>query len=390
MEITEAKRRICEEIDRLAPELLDVSHRIHARPELCFEEHHAHDLLTEVLADHGLDVQRRAYGVDTAFEARAGAADGPVVAVVCEYDALPGIGHACGHNIIAASGLGAGLALAAMADETGGTVAVVGTPAEEGGGGKELMLRQGAFSDAEAAMMVHPANHELSVFHAVAVHRLTARYTGAAAHAAAAPEKGRNALDAAVLGYNAVAALRQHIRDDERIHGVFTDGGAKPNIVPVTAAAEWYVRSTDLTTLESLKERVLVCLQAGAAAAGCEMDAEWADPAYVDMNDNPALLDRYLTNLDAVGRTVATDAQARVVGSTDMGNVSYVVPSIHPMIKVAPDDVPIHTPAFAEHARGPAGDAAVVDGAKVLAMTALDCWMDDAVLPAARAAFDAS
>ena len=390
MEITEAKRRICEEIDRLAPELLDVSHRIHARPELCFEEHHAHDLLTEVLADHGLAVQRRAYGVDTAFEARAGAADGPVIAVVCEYDALPGIGHACGHNIIAASGLGAGLALAAMADETGGTVAVVGTPAEEGGGGKELMLRQGAFSDAEAAMMVHPANHELSVFHAVAVHRLTARYTGAAAHAAAAPEKGRNALDAAVLGYNAVAALRQHIRDDERIHGVFTDGGAKPNIVPVTAAAEWYVRSTNLTTLEPLKERVLACLQAGAAAAGCEMDAEWADPAYADMNDNPALLDRYLTNLDAVGRTLATDAQARVVGSTDMGNVSYLVPSIHPMIKVAPDDVPIHSPAFAEHARGPAGDAAVVDGAKVLAMTALDCWMDDAVLPAARAAFDAS
>lgn len=385
MEIADAKRRICEEIDRLAPELLDVSHRIHARPELCFEEYHAHDLLTEVLSDHGLAVQRRAYGVDTAFEARLG--DGPVVAVVCEYDALPGIGHACGHNIIAASGLGAGLALAAMAAETGGTVAVVGTPAEEGGGGKELMLRQGAFSDVEAALMVHPANHELSMFNAVAVHRLTARYTGAAAHAAAAPEKGRNALDAAVLGYNAVAALRQHIGEDERIHGVFTDGGAKPNIVPATAAAEWYVRSTNLTTLEALKPRVLACLQAGATAAGCEFDAEWADSAYADMNHNPALVGRYLANLDTVGRTVVADGQARVVGSTDMGNVSYAVPSIHPMIKVAPDDVPIHTPAFAEYARGPAGDAAVIDGAKVLAMTALDCWLDDAVLPAARAAF---
>ncbi len=387
MDIAEAKRRVCDEIDRLAPELLDVSHRIHAHPELGFEEHHAHDLLTEVLDDHGLAVQRRAYGVDTAFEARAGTGGGPLVAVVCEYDALPGIGHACGHNIIAASGLGAGLALASMAGEADGRVAVVGTPAEEGGGGKELMLRQGAFSDIDAAMMVHPANHELSVFHAVAVHRVTARYTGAAAHAAAAPEKGRNALDAAVLGYNAIAALRQHIRVDERIHGVFTDGGAKPNIVPVTAATEWYVRSTNLTSLEALKERVVACLRAGAAAAGCDIDIEWEDPAYADMNDNPTLLDRYLANLDTLGRTPSSDPGARVVGSTDMGNVSYAVPSIHPMIKVAPDDVAIHTPDFAEYARGPSGDAAVIDGAKALAMTALDCWLDDAVLPAMQAEF---
>ena len=387
MDIAEAKRRVCDEIDRLAPELLDVSHRIHAHPELGFEEHHAHDLLTEVLDDHGLAVQRRAYGVDTAFEARAGTGGGPLVAVVCEYDALPGIGHACGHNIIAASGLGAGLALASMAGEADGRVAVVGTPAEEGGGGKELMLRQGAFSDIDAAMMVHPANHELSVFHAVAVHRVTARYTGAAAHAAAAPEKGRNALDAAVLGYNAIAALRQHIRVDERIHGVFTDGGAKPNIVPVTAATEWYVRSTNLMSLEALKERVVACLRAGAAAAGCDIDIEWEDPAYADMNDNPTLLDRYLANLDTLGRTPSSDPGARVVGSTDMGNVSYAVPSIHPMIKVAPDDVAIHTPDFAEYARGPSGDAAVIDGAKALAMTALDCWLDDAVLPAMQAEF---
>ena len=389
MDIAEAKRRVCAEIDRLAPELLDVSHRIHAHPELCFEEHYAHDLLTEVLDDHGLAVQRRAYGVDTAFEARAGAGGGPLVAVVCEYDALPGIGHACGHNIIAASGLGAGLALASMAGEADGRVAVVGTPAEEGGGGKELMLRQGAFSDIDAAMMVHPANHELSVFHAVAVHRVTASYTGAAAHAAAAPEKGRNALDAAVLGYNAIAALRQHIRVDERIHGVFTDGGAKPNIVPVTAATEWYVRSTNLASLEALKERVVACLRAGAAAAGCDIDIEWEDPAYADMNDNPTLLDRYLANLDTLGRTASSDPGARVVGSTDMGNVSYAVPSIHPMIKVAPDDVAIHTPDFAEYARGPSGDAAVIDGAKALAMTALDCWLDEAVLPAMQAEFAA-
>ncbi|MYI14971.1 MAG: M20 family metallopeptidase [Acidimicrobiaceae bacterium] len=324
------------------------------------------------------------------MDSRAVDGDGPLVAVVCEYDALPGIGHACGHNIIAASGLGAGLALAALAGEAGGRVAVVGTPAEEGGGGKEIMLRAGAFSDADAAMMIHPANHELKVFHAVAVQRLNARYTGAAAHAAAAPEKGRNALDAAVLGYNAIAALRQHIRDDERIHGIFIDGGAKANIVPVTAETEWYVRSTNLATVEPLKERVAACLQAGADAAGCQLDIEWGDPAYADMNDNPVLLDRYLDNLAAVGRETVSGSDARVVGSTDMGNVSYAVPSIHPMVKVAPDDVAIHTPAFAEYARGPEGDAAVIDGAKVLAMTALDCWLDASAMPAARAAFAAT
>ncbi len=390
LDVAAAKQRVCEEIDRLAPELLDVSHRIHARPELAFEEHHAHDLLTEVLADHGLAVRRRAYDVDTAFEARAGDGDGPLVAVVCEYDALPDIGHACGHNIIAASGLGAGLALASLAGEAGARVAVMGTPAEEGGGGKELMLRRGAFSDADAAMMVHPANHELSVFSAVAVHRLTASYTGAAAHAAAAPEKGRNALDAAVLGYNAVAALRQHIGSDERIHGVFTDGGAKPNIVPMTAASEWYVRSTNLASLESLKRRVAACLQAGADAAACEVELQWGDPAYADMKDNTPLLDRYLANLSAVGREADAEPSGRVVGSTDMGNVSYAVPSIHPLIKVAPDDVAIHTPDFAHYAAGPEGDAAVIDGAKALAMTAVDCWLDETLLAAMRAEFESA
>ena len=383
-----AKKRVCAEVDRLAAELIDVSHRIHAHPELGFEELYAHDLLTGVIADHGLVAERSAYGLDTAFEARAGAESGPCVAVVCEYDALPDIGHACGHNIIAAAGLGAGLAAASIAAEEGGRLALVGTPAEEGGGGKELMLRNGAFSDADAAMMIHPANFELEVMQAVSVHRLMARYHGRAAHAAAAPEAGLNALDAAVLGYNAVAALRQHIRDDERIHGVFTDGGAKPNIVPVTAAAEWYVRSTNLETLEFLKERVARCLRAGADAAGCTVELEWIDPAYADMKGSPALNSSYLENLRALGRTLCADDGARVIGSTDMGNVSYAVPSIHPMMKVAPASVPIHTAAFAEYARSPEGDAAVVAGAKALAMTAVDCWLDGTTLSTATADFD--
>ncbi len=389
MDIVEAKQRVCAEIDRLEPLLLDVSHQIHAHPELCFDEHFAHELLTDTLDSQGLDVQRRAYGLDTAFEARAGSGEGPVIAVLCEYDALPGIGHACGHNIIAAAGLGAGLASSVVSEATGGRLTVLGTPAEEGGGGKELMLRQGAFADVDAAMMVHPANHELRLFHAVAVHRLRARYSGAAAHAAAAPERGRNALDAAVLGYNAVAALRQHIAEDERIHGVFTDGGDKPNIVPARAEAEWYVRSRTLASLEPLKKRVVACLQAGADAAGCSLEIEWADPAYADMNNSEPLLASYMDNLKAVGRLPSTDPDARVVGSTDMGNVSYATAAVHPMIRVAPPDVPIHTEGFASYARGPEGDAAVIDGAKAMAMTVVDCWLDDSVLTAARAAFAA-
>ena len=386
MNLAEAKRRVCDEVDRLTPLLLDVSHQIHAHPELGFEERFSHELLTGITSDHAMSTQRHAYGLETAFEARAGASAGPVVAVICEYDALPGIGHACGHNIIAAAGLGAGLAAASVAGEVGGCIAIVGTPAEEGGGGKELMMRQGAFADAQAAMMIHPANHELERFTALAIQRLTARYRGRAAHAAAAPEHGFNALDAAVLGYNAVAALRQHIRTDERIHGVFTDGGAKPNVVPDRAAAEWYVRSAKMQSLEPLQRRVERCLQAGADAAGCTVDLEWDDPPYADMRDNQPLLARYTGNLHAVGREPNSGAQ--VVGSTDMGNVSYAVPSIHPMMKVAPADVPIHTRAFAEHARGPTGDAAVIDGAKAMAMTVVDCWLDGSTLQSARSHFD--
>lgn len=388
MDTAEAKRRVAGEVDRLAPTLLEVSHRIHARPELCFEEHFAHELLTGVIEDRGLAVERGAYGLETAFDARVGGGDGPAVAVLCEYDALPDIGHACGHNIIAAAGLGAGLAAASVAAETGGRLALMGTPAEEGGGGKEIMLRRGAFADVDAAMMIHPANHELRTFHAIAVQRLRAGYTGAAAHAAAAPERGRNALDAAVLGYNAVAALRQHIRDDERLHGVFTDGGAKPNVVPATAAAEWYVRSSTVETLQPLKERVAACLRGGAAAAGCEVDLEWIDPVYSDMIDSGPLLERYVANASELGRRPMPETgEARVMGSTDMGNVSQLVPSIHPMMKVAPDDVAIHTPGFAVHAAGAAGDAAVIDGAKAMAMTVVDCWTADGVLAEARAAF---
>jgi amidohydrolase len=382
--LRDAKARLAAEIDRRAETLLDVSHRIHGHPELNYEERFAHDLLTGVLEDEGLAVTRSARGVETAFEAAAGGS-GPTVAVLCEYDALPGIGHACGHNVIAAAGLGAGLAAAALADDLGGRVVIVGSPAEEGGGGKVRLLDGGAFEAVDAALMVHPADADLLAMDVVALQQLTVTYTGEAAHAAAFPHRGRNALDAAILGYNAVAALRQHLEPGERVHGIISDGGDKPNIVPAHAAAEWIVRSPTVAGLEVLKARFLACLRGGADAAGCDMAVEWIDPVYADMIDNAAIGERYRANAEALGRIVRPPSpSARVVGSTDMGNVSYAVPSIHPMIRVAPPGVPIHTPAFAGFAGGPEGDAAVIDGAKALAWTLADLWLDEGLVALAR------
>jgi amidohydrolase len=383
-DVDRVKARLGDEVDRRADALLDVSHRIHAHPELKFEEHFAHDLLASVLEAEGLAVTRQARGLDTAFEARAGT-DGPTIAVLCEYDALPAVGHACGHNIIAAAGLGAGLAAAALAREVGGRLVVLGSPAEEGGGGKVYLIERGAFEGVEAALMVHPAEADLTAMNVIAVQQCVATYRGEAAHAAAFPYKGRNALDACVLGYLNVAALRQHISGGERIHGIITHGGDMPNIVPHHARSEWMVRSPTVSRLGRLQQRFAACLEAGAQAAGCTVEIEWEDPMYSDMVDNRAIVERYRANALALGREVVEpDAELRVVGSTDMGNVSYVVPSIHPMIQAAPPGVPIHTPAFADYAGGAEGDRAVIDGAKALAWTVADLWLDPDLRQAAR------
>jgi amidohydrolase len=253
------------------------------------------------------------------------------------------------------------------------------------------MAEAGALEGVDAAMMVHPAGADLRSMNAIAIQQLHVHYTGKAAHAAAAPHKGRNALDAAVLGYMNVAALRQHIKPQERIHGIFTDSGDAANIVPAKAGAIWYVRSPKMRGLETLKERVLDCLEAGAKAAGCEMTYEWMDPAYADLVDLEPFDDLYVANAARLGREVLDHrAIPGVVGSTDMGNVSYLVPSIHPMIQVSPPHVAIHTEEFVRYARGPEGDAAVLDGAKALALTVADLWMVDGALDAVKAAFEAA
>ena len=390
-QLADAKEQLWSEVAARAEQLVDISHRIWDNPELNFEEHFAHDLLTQALQSEGLEVTRGACDLPTAFVAEAGT-QGPTVAVVCEYDALPGIGHACGHNIIAAAGLGAGLALAALAEQLGGRVRILGTPAEEGGGGKVFMQQAGAFDGLSAAMMVHPANKELDAMSTLAVQTLRASYTGRAAHAAAAPHEGRNALDGAVLGYLGVAALRQHIKPHERVHGVFTHGGDKPNIVPSQAETFWYVRADDSHDLAQLSQRVESCLQAGAHSSGCELACSSADmPPYDSMVTNEPLAALYVANAVACGRLPQQpDADSQVQGSTDMGNVSRQVPAIHPMIKVAPDGVFIHTPEFADYTRSPEGDAAVIDGAKVMAATVADLWLDAGNLEQVSQAFSAA
>ena len=373
-ELEEVKQIVCDEVDAIADILLEASHAIHKNPELNFEEHFAHENLTGILEDQGLSPQRGAYDLETAFEASVGD-EGVCVAVLCEYDALPDIGHACGHNIIGTAGLGAGIAASKVAERLGGTLRILGTPAEEGGGGKVFMADRGAFDSVDAAMMVHPAAGDLVKMNTIAIQRLHVAYQGLAAHAAASPHRGHNALDAAVLGYQNIAALRQHIRPDERIHGIFLESGSKPNVVPEYSSMEWYVRSKNARSLEPLKKRVLSCLEAGAMATSCTMTHDWIEPFYADMIDNETISTLYSANATRVGRSLMEpDNESKVVGSTDMGNVSYIVPSIHPMIGVAPPGVPIHTPDFAHFSRSESGDKAVIDGAKIMAMTVVDLW----------------
>lgn len=384
------KRAVSHSIDRLEPELLRVSHAIHARPELAFEEREAQALLVGALRAAGLAVDPGAYGLPTAFAADFGAADGPRVAVLAEYDALPDIGHACGHNLIATSALGAALALAELGDALPGRVRLLGTPAEERGGGKERMAREGALEGVDAALMMHPSSVDLVTMPCTALAEVDVIYQGTAAHAAAMPERGVNALDALVTAYQSIAQLRQHIRPRERIHGVITEGGGAPNIVPDRAVGRFYVRAANQRELDALKKRVAACFEAGALATGATVEVQWSDVDYLDIRRNEPLEEAFRSNAERLGRSFfpIDKLPASLAGSTDMGNVSHRVPSIHPMLAAAPVHCTIHNAEFALHARAEIGDRAAIDGAKALAMTALDVLADVDLRARARAIFE--
>lgn len=384
------KQRVESYVDGIAAELVAASRAIHARPELAYEERYACARLADLIEAHGVPVERGAYGVETAFVARAGTR-GPNVVVCCEYDALPGIGHGCGHNVIGTAGVGAGLALASLVDEAGGRVTILGTPAEEqGGGGKKRLLAAGAFADGDVAMMVHPEPGDVEYVPYLANEQLHVAMHGKAAHASSTPWAGVNALDALVLGYMAVAALRQHLRDDEKVHGIILDGGKADNIVPDHASARFRVRARTKERLEPLKTRVLACFEGAAAQTGARLEHRWLG-GYADMRSNRTLAAAYRRNGERLGRTFVDPAliPASIAGSTDMGDVSYALPSIHPVIGMVPLGVVGHTEEFARWAGSEAGDRCVIDGAKALAMTGIDVWSRPDLLAGIRAEFAA-
>lgn len=362
-----------ERFDTARDNLIALSHRIHAHPELGFEEEHAATWLAETLTEAGFAVESGICDLPTAFIARAGS--GPLhIAICAEYDSLPGIGHACGHNIIAASAVGAGIAAARVADEVGLTISVIGTPAEEGGGGKILLLERGAFADVHVAMMVHPAPFDVAEMAIIAAAQFEVHYTGKEAHASAFPELGINAADALTIAQTAIGLLRQHIRPTDRVHGIITKGGDAPNIVPAHTAAKYMVRAKTLGELDGIRAKVMRCFEAGALATGAKLSVTEDHQPYAEMRHDPDIAAAYRRNAEALGRVfpnLGSGAQ-RAAGSTDMGNISLALPAIHPAISI--DSLPAvnHQPEFTAHCVTTAADKALIDGALAMAWTAID------------------
>jgi amidohydrolase len=374
---TDTKAAARAAFDRVEGELIALSHRIHAHPEIKWEEERASAWLGEALDGYGFAVESGLCDLPTAFQATAGS--GPLHVVVCaEYDALPGIGHACGHNIIAATAVGTGVALAAVADDLGLTVRVMGTPAEEGGGGKIILMKGGAFHGAHLAMMTHPAPIDIAEWPIIAAQQFRIRYTGKEAHASAYPELGLNAADALTVSSVAVGLLRQHIHSGDRVHGIVTHGGEAPNIVPAHTEAEYIIRGATVADFEIMRERVMRCFEAGALATGTTLDVMPRHECYAEMHHDPAIAAAYRRNAETLGRTFPP-FDPRASGSTDMGNVSLAMPSIHPAIGI--DSLPAvnHQPEFTAACVTPAADRALVDGAVAMAWSAIDCATDEAV-----------
>lgn len=367
-----AKQHAADAVATASGRLVELSHRIHAHPELAFEETRASAWVAEALADAGFDVEHGCCELPTAVRATVGT--GPLHVGICaEYDALPGIGHACGHNIIAAAAVGAGTALAGLADDLGLTVTVLGTPAEEGGGGKILMLERGAFDGMDAAMMVHPAAVEMAAMPGSAVAQVEVSYRGRAAHAGAYPELGVNAADAMTVAQVAVGLLRQQTGADDRIAGIVTEAGTAANIIPDASRGQWIVRAPTVERLAELKARVLRCFEAGALATGCDLATEPVGLDYADLRPDAAMLALYRANAEALGRVFPDLSGGSPAGAaTDMGNVSHVVPTIHPMLGL--DCLPAvnHQPEFTAACVTPAADRALLDGATAMAWTAID------------------
>jgi amidohydrolase len=376
--------QILRAIDTAADRLINVSRQIHNKPELRFEERFAAQTLTRALTAFGLTAQRPVGGLETAFRAEFGGQGGPKVAILAEYDALPN-GHACGHNLIAGAALGAAVGLAAVREQLPGQVVLLGTPGEEGGGGKVILLEQGAFADVDAAMMFHPFDRTILANPALANQTVTFTFYGKNSHAAAAPWDGYSALSGVIQMFNLIDNARIHFRDGTRIHGIITEGGKAVNIIPQMAQAIFSVRAFKADYLAQVSERVVKCAEAAAAATGTRVEIE-VRRGYKDMRDNMTMACRFGEHLHTLGMSFQERDATAGFGSTDMGDVSYVVPAIHPYLAICDiGETMCHQDAFVERANSPRGYQAMLCAAKAMALTAYDLLTQPEFLAAVKA-----
>lgn len=371
------KERVQQVIDEHASELVALSDFIHDHPETGGQEHEAMKALTGFLAKNGFGIATGTAGLPTAFTATRGVA-GPRIGFLAEYDALPDLGHACGHNLMAVMAAGAGLGAAAVVEEAGGTAIVFGTPDEENEGGKIVMANAGVFDGLAAALIIHPGSRNRIYHPTLACVGFTARFHGRPAHAAAIPHLGINALDGLLLSFNNINALRQHLRDDARVHGIITRGGSAANIVPDYAEGQFIIRARDIEYLGDMRGRIENCFKAGALASGARLEIEWQQ-TFADMIENEPLAEAFRRSYQQLGLAITERTDHDGIGSSDVGNVSHVAPTVQPVIAIAPDEVLGHSPEFAAAAASPEGHRALLAGAKAMAMTAVDIWMDESL-----------
>jgi amidohydrolase len=377
------KNQIIAVIDEQAEILWEISSAIFHEPETAFKEFKACQLLTSALNNAGFTVETGIGGLETAFRATGGDKSSPVIAILAEYDALVGLGHACGHNLIAGAAIGAGIAIASIKNDTGGQIQVIGTPAEEGGGGKITLAEAGVFDKVDAAMMFHPADKNMVLRQSLASTKLKIDFYGKSSHAAAAPEEGINALDALILTFNNINAIRPTLFSKDRIAGIILDGGEAANIIPAHASADFSIRSLTTKRRDYLVSRVIECAEGAGKTVGCKLEYT-ISPGYKQIIPSPVLASLFTVNLESLGREIAELDPNERMGSTDMGDVSHIVPSIHPYLAIAPEKTAGHTLAFKEYCISDTGKSAMLDAAKALAMTAFDLFMHPELLIKAR------
>jgi amidohydrolase len=381
--LTDIKKQILMEIDRQSEKLWNISKEIFKEPEVAFKEYKACRLLSDSLNSSGFTIETGIGGLETAFRATIGERTNPTIAILAEYDALVGLGHACGHNLIAAAAIGAGMALAALKPVIEGQIQVIGTPAEEGDGGKIILARAGIFNSVDAAMMFHPASKNMVLRKSLASSELIVEFFGKASHAAAAPEEGINALDALLQMFNSINALRLTFGPKDRVSGIILDGGKASNIIPEHASAEFSIRSLSAKRRDLLVDHVIACAQAGAQAIGCKVKLE-VKPGYKEIIPNKIMAGLFRANLESLGRIVVDPDLNERMGSTDMGDISHLIPSIHPYLAIAPENVAGHTLEFREYCNSESGKSAMLDAAKAMAMTALELIVQPDLLRKAK------